>query len=212
MRFSKEQIEQCMAGHEAAVHTLVELLTPIIQARVARILSRSTDRRNARQETQDMTQEVFLCLFDKAGHKLRAWDPKRGLSLENFVGIIAEREVISRMRRRRSNPWTERPTDRPELEVHAAQDTRLEHQTNARSCLRTLLRQLTTDLSDTGMQMFRLLYVEEQSVPEICDRMRMRPNAVYAWRSRLAKRVRALMREPQAAHGTLSTTDQGARA
>ena len=78
------------------------LLTPVIQARVARTLlahrSRLAGGRDVRQEVEDLSQDVFLALFDRDGHVLRSWEPERGLSLENFVGLVAERQVLSFLR------------------------------------------------------------------------------------------------------------------
>ena len=73
------------------------LLTPVIQARVARTLlarrSHLGSDRNVRQEVEDMTQEIFLLLFHKGGQVLRSWEAGRGLSLKNFVGLVSERRA-----------------------------------------------------------------------------------------------------------------------
>src|SRR5687768_1618744 len=66
--------------------------------------------RDLRQEVEDLTQEVFVALFADDARALRLWDPARGASLANFVGLLAEREVASILRSGRRSPWTEDPT------------------------------------------------------------------------------------------------------
>ena len=104
-------VAHALSGDPAALTRLVALLTPVIQARVARTLLARRFRlaagRDVRQEVEDLSQEVFLALFARGGRVLRAWEPERGLSLENFVGLVAERQVLSFLRSSRRNPWPE---------------------------------------------------------------------------------------------------------
>src|SRR4051812_50171744 len=90
-------VRRALAGDPASLDRLVEVLTPVVQARVARTLlanrHRLAGRRVVRQEVEDLSQEVFLALFDRDARVLRAWRPERG-SLESFVGRIAERVVL----------------------------------------------------------------------------------------------------------------------
>src|SRR6185503_6782407 len=92
-----------------ALERLVQLLTPVIQARVARTLYRRRWGRgggyNVRQDVEDLTQDVFLKLFANDGRVLRSWRQERGLSLENFIGLVAEFHTISYLRSGRRNPW-----------------------------------------------------------------------------------------------------------
>ncbi|MEJ7732504.1 MAG: sigma-70 family RNA polymerase sigma factor [Polyangiaceae bacterium] len=166
------------------------LLAPLVQARVAKALlrrHRAGVRRAVREEVLDLTQEVFVALFERDGRLLRAWDPERGLSLPNFVGLIAEREVSSILRSGVRSPFalddalTEDALEPLEAPMGVEADVA------SRETLEKLLDGLRARLSPLGLQMFRLLFVEERTVEEICESMRMRPDAVYAWRSRLTR-------------------------
>ena len=44
--------------------------------------------RDIRQEVEDLSQEVFLQLFAEGGRVLATWQPERGLTLLNFVGLV----------------------------------------------------------------------------------------------------------------------------
>src|SRR5579883_2724873 len=105
-----ELLRRALAGDRAAARELVVLLSPVVHARVARKLFRSglarKQGRELRQEIEDFVQEVFVALFADGGRPLRAWDPTRGLSLLNFVGLISEHQVDAILRSGRRSPWS----------------------------------------------------------------------------------------------------------
>src|SRR5215208_3506308 len=107
-------VRDALAGDQTALTRLVAVLTPIIQARVARTLlarrSQCAGDRNVRQEVEDFTQDIFLSLFARDAHVLRSWRAERGLSLENFVGLVSERQVVSFLRSGKRNPWKDEPS------------------------------------------------------------------------------------------------------
>ncbi len=191
-------IERALHGNEDALRALVAMLSRVIQARVVRSLSRRRDLsgdRDVRQEVEDITQEVFSGLFANGGRVLRTWDPTRGLSLENFVGLVAEREVASILRTGKRNPWREDPTWDGELEERAGAQAGPEQQVSSREQLELVLDEVRMRLSPQGLQMFQLLVVEGRSVTAVVEACDMKPDAVYAWRSRLSKLVRAVATE-----------------
>jgi RNA polymerase sigma-70 factor (ECF subfamily) len=178
---------------------LVEALTPVVQARVARALMRRRGRgdrhRDVRQEVEDMTQQVFLALFANEGHALRQWDPKRGLTFLNFVGLLAERQVFSALRSRKKNPWVEEPTEDEVLDRKADSGQGPEHMVASREALTAVLRIVRERLSDRGLELFQWLMIEARSAEEVCSITGMTPNAVYAWRSRLGRLVHEVTQE-----------------
>ncbi len=196
MDYTPETVARCLAGDELAIRQLVDDLTPVIQTRAARVLLRQAGAaagRNVRQDVADMTQEVFLALFDRGGRKLRAWDPARGMSFRNFVGYLPEREVMSRLRRGRTSPWTEDPTLSSELEQQLPRDPSPEPRAVSRDLLEKLADLLREQLSPRGLHLFQRLFVEQRTVPETCAELNMSANAVYAWRSRFGRLVRELL-------------------
>jgi RNA polymerase sigma-70 factor (ECF subfamily) len=191
-------LREALAGDQAALTRLVALLTPVIQARVARTLlarrSQLGSDRNVRQEVEDLTQEIFLLLFHKSGQVLRSWEAGRGLSLNNFVGLVSERQVVSFLRSGRRNPWREEPSLAEDLDV-AAVEGGPEEVTASREQLRLLLEGLRERLSPFGRHLFELLFVQELSLTETMARTRLSADAVYAWRSRLRRLARDLLAE-----------------
>jgi RNA polymerase sigma-70 factor (ECF subfamily) len=207
-----QRVSCALRGDTDATRELTELLAPVIQSRVARVLLRWQGRQTQeqlRQEIEDSTQDVFLALFERDGRILRSWDPERGASLTTFVGLVAERHIISRLRRRRTNPWVEEVTSDEKLEHHLGSDQNLESAIATRQVIDKLAREIEQELTPRGGLLFSLLLVEQRSVAEVCDLMEMRPDAVYAWRSRLARRVRALAEKKLSENGSSRRTPKG---
>jgi RNA polymerase sigma factor (sigma-70 family) len=191
-------VQRAVAGDQTALTRLVARLTPVVQARVARTLlarrSRLGSGRDVRQEVEDLSQEVFLSLFSRDGHILRSWQAERGLSLENFVGLIAERQVVSFLRSGKRNPWKEDPLPAEDLDT-TSPDSGPEEVTASREQLGLLLERLREKLSPLGHQIFVLLFVQEMTVPETMAASGLSADAVYAWRSRLRRVAQQLLAE-----------------
>jgi RNA polymerase sigma factor (sigma-70 family) len=192
---ARSLVELALGGDVGSVRRLIAALTPVIQARVARTLlrRRAAGRgREIRQEIEDLTQEVFVALFEHDGRILRAWDPDKGLSLQNFAGLVAERQVASILRSGRRSPWTEDPTlgeelDRSRISTPPTPEGRL----GERELYEALLGRLRETLSPKGLQIFELLVVDQAPVEQVCAATGLSTDAVYAWRSRLLKLLRA---------------------
>jgi RNA polymerase sigma-70 factor (ECF subfamily) len=185
---SRDLVDRALAGDGEAVDTLVEQLQPVIQARVARVvLARRAGGSPVRQQVEDLTQEVFLSLFAGQGRVLRSWAPDRGLSLANFVGLVAARRAISLLRGGHAGVLDEELDDEGFEPESEAADPELA--SAGREELRRLLDRLRGDLSPQGWQVFSLLYMEERSVEEVMAATGLSADAVYAWRSRLRRRA-----------------------
>jgi DNA-directed RNA polymerase specialized sigma24 family protein len=191
-----ELVRRALTREPAALRALLDMLTPVVQARVARAVVRSGTRRkqgrDLRQEVEDLSQEVFASLFDDGARALRAWDPARGLSLANFVGLVAEHQVASILRSGRRNPWTEEPTGAEEIDRSAGTVEGADRRVYSRQVLAELLVRLRAEVSPLGLRLFEVLVVQELPVEEVCAQTGMSRDAVYAWRSRLGKLVRRL--------------------
>ncbi len=190
-------LERALTGDRGALEELFVRLAPIIQARVARALLRRSRPlgRDPRQELRDMTQEVFVSLLENDGKTLRAWKAERGMSLDNFVGLVAERQVASILRTGKRSPWKEDPVDEDDLAIAAGSSEADAVATMSRDTLQALLDRLREELTPKMLRLFYALWVDELPVPQICETMGMQPDAVYAARSRIAKRARAIAAE-----------------
>jgi RNA polymerase sigma factor (sigma-70 family) len=206
-------VRDALAGDRRALAAFVGEMTPVIQVRVVRALLRrraSADGRDIRQEVEDLTQDVFGALFAHGGRALRAWDPDRGLSLANFVGLIADRHAASTLRSGRKNPWRDRPQELDELESAAPPVTSAEPQVASRRALERLLDRMREALSPRGLELFQRLYVEQEPIDEVAAAMGMTREAIYAWRNRVGKLLRSFSQEI-AEEGDHAPLDQAGR-
>lgn len=179
-------------GDPVLVRDLVLEWHPVVQARVARTLFRHREySRDIGQEVEDVTQEVFAALFADDAKALRAWDPSRGLSLRNFIGLVAERHTVTIVRSQRRSPWTESPLECEELAEHLG-DVDAAVELESKDFLATFLHEVQDVLTPRGFDLFERLFVREESIEEVCDGTGLSTDAVYAWRSRLIKVSRTL--------------------
>lgn len=195
---TRADVERALARDPEAMRVFLDSTTPIVQARVVRALLRRRgggSGRDLRQEMQDLVQAVFLAVFEEDGKALRAWSPERGLSLSNYVGLLAEREVASILRSGRRSPFTEDPTEGDDLDDATGAAPSMHGQIASREMLERLLDALRTTLSPKGLRVFQMLYVEERSVEDLQAELGMGAEAVYQWRSRIGKQVRKLIAE-----------------
>jgi RNA polymerase sigma-70 factor (ECF subfamily) len=194
-----ELLRRALAGDREATRGLVELLSPVVHARVARALLRSgrgrQQGRDLRQDIEDFVQEVFAAVLADRGRLLRAWDPARGLSLPNFLGLLTEHQVSSILRSGRRSPWSEEATEQDAIELRAGASESPHSRVASREVLGKTIERMRAELTPAGLEMFQLLVVEEQSVEDVCMRTGSTADAVYAWRSRLGKLARRIRDE-----------------
>jgi RNA polymerase sigma-70 factor (ECF subfamily) len=191
-----ELVSAALGGERQAVARLVARLTPVIQARVARCVLRfRSGSGRVRQDVDDLAQDVFLRLFEQDGRVLRSWQPARGLSLENFVGLVAERQSISFLRTGKRNPWREEEADEEALAAVPSAHVEPAEEVASADFVAHLHERLRETLTPLGMRLFELLYVEERSVEEVCAATALSADAVYAWRSRLRRTAQGLCRQ-----------------
>jgi RNA polymerase sigma factor (sigma-70 family) len=189
-------LQRALSRDPASIRALVRELTPVIQMRVARRLLRPQagprKPRNVQEEVLDLVQEVFAALFADDARALRAWDPSKGMSLANWVGLLAEREVTAIVRSGRRRPWSEEPTEDAALDRVAGSAEGPEVQVASQQMIERLADKLREELSPRALDLFQRLLVEEQPIDQVCEATGMQRDAVYAWKSRLGKLARKI--------------------
>lgn len=196
--YSIKSLNEALRGDRVKVRQLIDLITPVIQARVARLLlaqGSSAVGGRIREEVSDTTQEVFALLFADGAKVLRKWDPSRGLSIKNYVGLIAHRFVISTLRSKRKSPFTELPTEDTELTCLEDSTPSVEGQVLSRDLLREVFCRTQGALTPNGRRLFELLFLQELEINEVIQKTGMSDSAVYAWKSRLQKLLKAKYEE-----------------
>jgi RNA polymerase sigma-70 factor (ECF subfamily) len=153
--------------------------------------------RGTSADLEDLVQDTFAGLF--SNRALGAWDPERGLGLLGFVGLLAEREVGMAMRTRKRNPWSEEPTPHELLSDLGGATPSLAGHIEARDELRRLFARARARLRGPARCYLEWLVLEERSIQAVAEQTGSSTEALYAWRSRLLRLLRALRRELAAA-------------
>lgn len=201
-------VDRALARDPEACRALIALLTPVIRHRVARVLTRRAARRGRapeRQELLDLIQEIFVVLLDREGRVLRAWEPSRGLSLSNFVGLVAEREASAFLDSGRRSAWAESPTDDAFL-AQTPQEGEPEQGLASKQLLERLVERLRERLSPRGFALFHALYVQQQEVEAVTQSFAISSNALYTFRTRLKAEVQAIRGELGASSAILGSS------
>ncbi|MCA9544073.1 MAG: sigma-70 family RNA polymerase sigma factor [Myxococcales bacterium] len=194
--FTPTYVERALGGDRSAQRHLFHALLPHVQKKVNAVLVRRASaggRRPVRQEVLDLTQDVFVALFEHDGRALRAWHPDKGASLPTWVGRVAEKRIISTLRTAKRNPWTETPTEAEAFERVVPALPSAHAKVASRQQLERVLDALRADLSEQAFALFVALFVEQQEVDAICAAHGMTANAVYIWRTRLKKAAKAAL-------------------
>jgi len=150
--------------------------------------------RDATQDVDDFVQDVLVHLLAQDGRVLQRWDPGRGRSLASFVRLVTRHRVARRLEGFRGNPWSDEPTEDENLEGLDADghgDVAFRHLAS-RDRLARLLEHLRARLNERGLLLFRLIYVEQRPIPEVCETVGMSRAAVDQWCSRLRHWARGL--------------------
>lgn len=195
----QDLVRRAVASDAVALDCFMALATPVVQARVARVvLSRGRRAgRDLRQEVADLVQDVFVSLFQNRGATLMAWQPEKGASLKNFIGLIAHRHAMATLRSRPRSPLTNVPVDSSALESHDAESgpTSPEARAASRELVQKVLDGLRARLSPLGVEMFYRLFVDCESTATIVLATGMSEDAVYQWRARIVQQAQQVQRE-----------------
>jgi len=173
----------------------VARVTAIVRGRVRRFVSRSS---HGAGEVEDLVQEIWLALLEHDARRLRAWDRARGVPLEHFVAMLADRQLRSWSAHRRA-----RRRSAPLVELDAIpEDTVVDHwppETAAEtSALLTRWRaRVDRELPTRGRMIFELM-VKELDPDQIATALEVNRQVVYNWQYQ----IRSMLCEaPGAARG-----------
>ncbi len=186
----RDLIRDALEGQAAATRMLVRRVRPVVQTEVAHLLMRCAPAqgRSARQEVEDLVQEVFTRLWDDDGRLLRQWAPERGRSLDSWVRLVARSRALDLLRSRRRTPWADEPTEDAELDRQPSTES-TGATVIARDALARLQARLQAKLTDRDWLLFLAVVVEQTPVKQVAAETGMSPDAIYQWRSRFCRNV-----------------------
>ena len=184
-------VEAALRREPGGVRALVAHLAPVIRYQVARVLLSDpygSPARNLPSEVDDMFQEVLLQLFSNDARDLRRW--KAESALRTYVACIARRRTRALLKARCSNPWYLEPAEAERAERLISQEPDAERVLVARQVLQRAFHNTMEGLSSLGVQVARHLFCQELSASETARRVGLSTDAVYQWKSRIARSLR----------------------
>ena len=171
---------------------MIDDLLPVIRARVRRRLG----GRVPEGEIADVVQEVWVSLVSEGGRELRRYDPARGASLANYVGLIAEREAgnyLAALLAKKRGAGVQL-VQAEEAEAMPHQGASPESALGDRQVLEQLVQHLEVELSAKGRAVFRSVYCDERSVDETAGALGVTAQVVYNWQHKIRALARAFLK------------------
>jgi RNA polymerase sigma factor (sigma-70 family) len=185
-KVTEELLVRVCAWEPKAVEKFVEILEPVCRARINKVLLRAGDA--SRRDVDDLCQVTWIALLMNGGRLARKWSSTKGMSFENYAGFKAEHLAKDFVRRKKEVLWRD---DEPcaSLEPRLDSSRTPDRVVETSDFMQKVLGVLHAELSGSAREIFWLLFVERCDVDEVCVKMKMKPDAVYAWRSRLGRRI-----------------------
>lgn len=188
-KVTEDLLRRARAGDAKAVHDVVQKIEPWCRARIGRVLLGAPYA--SRADVDDILQETLLVFLKTEGGPADRWEPAKG-SFENFAAGKAEHLALDlRRKRRKEGSWFDaEDCESAEPEVDSSRTP--ERQLASRQLLVESLKVCRAEQSPQGKEMLQMLIVDRLGVREVAQMMCMEPAAVYAWRSRLMRRLKEI--------------------
>lgn len=175
-------VQRLLRGDMDARKAMIERLQPTIRRRVSRALRQQ--RLATAYDANDLEQDVMMLLLERQDRILGLWDPERGLSLDNFVGLVAQRTASTILRSGRKAGWAEQPTDVAALPAEIDLETP-EHHIAEREELELILTRVRARLTERGVVLMDALLEAPESIEQLRAHLKMSASAMHSFKSRL---------------------------
>ena len=179
-----------MSGNRRARRRLVDRVNPLIEARVHQSVSR--EKRIGINGYDDITQQVWVRLFDRDAHRLHGFDPERG-SLEGYISTIAQSVILDLIKARNGR-----------INVAVLHEEQIEDSAPSaeeRTALKQLAQRLRLHLDSVlptrGKLVLKLLYDDGREVDEAAEIMGVSNQVVANWKHK----IKTLAREFREKYG-----------
>lgn len=186
-------IHAALSGRRESARRLVERLMPVLCASVRRALRAERGGIGNVEDAYDLSQDIWLHLVADGGRRLRAYDPARGISLESYVAILAEREVVSRHRRaaaqKRGGHLKAVPLD--DKCPLSSTEPNPEDSTAAQQLVAALHSSLERELPERGRLVWRYTFADGRNAGEVAELIGVNVQVIYNWQHKIRNLARA---------------------
>lgn len=187
-------IARAAGGDRKSRAHLAARLDPAIHGRVARVLRRLTPA--WAEDADDVAQAIWVVLLKDDARQLRAYRPERGISLEAYAAMIAEREVRNHIAR--ATAAKRGAARRAELSDEIAAATAAptpspEDHVVATDLAESLVEALVLHFPERARNVMTLCFEREESADAAARSLEMPSQQIYNWVFRLRKASRAFL-------------------
>lgn len=189
-----ELLEGCIAGDPDARTTLVEKYSGIVSYGVT-VIFQQFGRPYRKEEIEDLSQDVFLALFDNDSRKLKQYQGRNGCSLASWLRVVANRFTIDRLRREGRTISLDDPESGESWRVREARpDSRPGPEPQLEAAERAArVRELVTHLPPKDQMFVQLFYFQGLPIDEVATTIGITTNAAYVRKMRLHQKLRKLV-------------------
>ncbi len=192
-------VSRALREDRAATQELVARLLVVVRAKVRAVL-RAPNGTVDYDLADDISQDVWVHLVSDGARRLLAYDPERGLSLESYVAIVAEREAISRLRRitaqKRGGHLTAVEID--DLNAASAEPSPEEHLAEQQVAT-DLGRHLEGALPERGRLVWRYTFHDGRDPTEAARILGVEVQVIYNWQFKIRRLARNFLEQVKAA-------------
>jgi RNA polymerase sigma-70 factor (ECF subfamily) len=189
----KELITRCIRGNKDAWQDFICRYSSLVYFIVRKILySRHCDM--AREEIDDLHNDIFLSIIDNKGKKLRQYEGKNGCTVSSWVRVIAVRSTIDYLRKKRATrSLSEDETTRAVEQQSAPSGSPLKNLEDSER--RQLLAEAIAELPGKDQLFLKLFYYKETPPQEIAALFHCTTSAVYSRASYLREKLRGAFKK-----------------
>ena len=169
-----------LSGDRRAKDQLVARVGPLIEAGIQQVVARH--RQLGINGFEDLTQQVWLRLYDGDAHRLQKFDPGKG-TLEGYIFTVAHRIILDLVKGRNGRMQLASLSD---VELADASPS-AEERTAFRELARSMRRHLDSVLPPRGQLVLRLLYDDGRADDEVAEIMGVSHQVVANWKHKIKK-------------------------
>lgn len=188
-----ELLQGCIRGDAGARRRLVDEYSGIVSYGVS-VIFQQFGRPSRKEEIEDMSQEVFLALFDQDARKLRQYQGRNGCSLASWIRVVANRLTIDRLRKEGRTISLDDPGNAEATKIRETRpDGTPGPEPQVEEAMRAArVREMIEDLPSKDRLFVQLFYFQGLPIEEVAQNLSITTNAAYVRKMRLHEKLRRI--------------------